>query len=160
MILVTCPRCLTAVRVMGEPAEVDSLVGKNSEFWSDRYTCVSCGAARCEGLPEGDIDPEDLPKLKIRELSPQEMYAAQMGLGTPDEMQCDAATVRSLLSGKPLKAVHGFTVPNTTRFCLTELETEDGTKLHLGASPHGAVVYRISRPFSYARNVLEEVDRG
>lgn len=158
MLIVSCQRCHTAVRVLGEPSQLDPLVGRDSEFWHDKYVCVSCGQKGCQGLPEVDVDPEDLQKMKLRDLSPQEMYAAQMGLGTPDEMTCDLRTVRDLLENKRLKKIHGRNVTGTSRACLDELELEDGTKLHLGASAHGAVVFRISRAVSYTEKVLEDLD--
>jgi hypothetical protein len=37
------------------------------------------------------------------------------------------------------------------RFFLDSIELPDGTKLHLGASPQGACIYRITKPHSYAR---------
>jgi hypothetical protein len=83
------------------------------------------------------------------------MLAAQSGLGTPEEMLCSGTTVRELLK-QPVKKVHGYDLKGTTRFCLDALELEDGTKIHLGAGPSGAVVYRISRPFSYVQRALEE----
>lgn len=155
MILVPCMHCFTAVRVMGDPDEVAMLVGPKSEFWPNKYTCVSCGSS-CEGIGEGDAEPAALTKMKVRDLAPQEFYAALHGLGTPDEMICDAATVRDLLK-RTIKKVHGSTLPNTTRFLLEAIELEDGTKLHFAAGAAGAVVYRITRPISYTQKVLEDV---
>lgn len=154
MLLVPCTHCYTVVRVIGEPDLVNSLVGVNSEFWPDRYTCVTC-SKNCLGVVEAEADAGDLVRMKVRDLTPNEMYAAQLGLGTPDEMQCDAATVRGLL-GQGIKRVFGQDIRGTTRFCLVALEVQDGTTLHFGASPHGAVVFRISRPISYTQKALEE----
>lgn len=158
MLLVACSNCYTAVRVMGEEAHVDSLVGRASEFWPTGYTCVSCGKP-CEGMSEVLVDPALMAQMKVRDLGPNEYYSALLGLGTPDEMQCDATTVRELLKQR-VRHVGGFVVKGTTRFCMTDLEVEDGTKLYLGASTHGAVVYRIARPVSYTQKVLEEIAGG
>lgn len=154
MFVVPCNACYTAVRVMGEPDRVSAMIGKNSEYADRGYICVSCGS-KCGGLEEDEIDLSLLQKMKLRDLSPEEMLAAQEGLGTPEEMLCTGATVRDLLKA-PIKKVHGFDIPGTTRFCVDMLELEDGTKLHLGSSPSGAVVYRIVRPFSYTQKALEE----
>jgi hypothetical protein len=107
-------------------------------------------------MDEIEVEAAALQRMKLRELTPEEMYSAQMGLGTPDEMQCDAATVRSLLGEQRIKKVSGFDVRGTSRFCLTEIDLEDGTRLYFGASTHGAVVYRIARPISYTQKVLQE----
>lgn len=153
MLLVPCMNCFTSVRVMGDPAEVNSLVGQASDFWPNKYTCVTCNAP-CEAIVESDADPNALRKMKVRELSAQELFAALNGLGTPDEMICDASTVREVFT-RPIKKVHGNTVANTSRFLIEAIEFEDGTKIHLGASSHGALVYRITRPVSYTKSVLE-----
>jgi hypothetical protein len=151
--IIACLECYTALRILGETSELDALVGKDSEFWPDGYTCVACNK-KCSSYAETDIEAGVLARMKIRDLTPQEAYAAQLGLGTPDEMVCDASTVRELFA-RPIKTVRGFTIPGTSRFCLTEILLEDGICLYFGASTHGAVVYRISRPTSYAQRVLE-----
>ena len=156
MFIVPCTGCYTAVRVMGEPTKVSHLVGENSEYWPNGYTCVCCGS-KCEGMHERDVEDAVLHRMKVRDLSAEEMIAAQEGLGTPDEMLCTGASVRELLQ-KPIKKVHGFDLPGTTRFCVDALELEDGTKIHFGSSPSGAVVYRISRPISYTERALGEED--
>jgi len=153
MLIVPCLECFTAIRVLGEHDRVDPLVGEGSEFWPDRYTCVACGRP-CEGIAEIDATADALARMKVRELTAEEYYAALMGLGTPDEMVCDAVTVRELLRLK-IKKVSGHTVQGTTRFCLTEIEVENGVRLYLGASSHGAIVYRITRPISYTERALE-----
>jgi hypothetical protein len=154
MLIVPCLECFTAVRVLGEPDRVNALVGENSDFWPDHYTCVSCGRG-CEGILEIEATADALSRLKVRELTAEEYFAALMGLGTPDEMVCDGATVRELLQ-IPIKKVVGQDIRGTTRFCLTELELENGIRLFFGASAHGAIVYRIARPISYTQRVLEE----
>jgi hypothetical protein len=148
--------CYTAVRVIDDPAQTESLVGQGSEFWPDKYTCVSCTAS-CEAIAEHDADPEALARMKVRDLTAAELYAALLGLGTPDEMVCDGTTVRELFATKPVKRVHGKDLPNTTRFLLETIELEDGTKLHFGAGAQGAIVYRITRPVSYTKKVLADV---
>jgi hypothetical protein len=154
MIIIPCLNCYTAVRVMGEPDVVHSLVGNQSEFWPSKFTCISCGNS-CEGMLESEVEAAVLFKMKVRELTAEEMYAAQHGLGTPDEMVCNGSMVRELFS-KSVKKVHGYDITGTTRYCIDHLEFEDGTKLYLGASPSGAIVYRIARPISYTQKVLEE----
>ena len=152
MLLVPCMHCFTAVRVMGEPQEV-ALVGEGSEFWPDKYVCVQCERP-CEGIYEGDAEQSALEKMKLRELTAQEFYAALNGLGTPDEMHCDTVTVRELFSSKTVRRVHSKDVRGTTRSVIESIEFDDGTRLYLAAAPLGAVVYRITRPISYTQKVL------
>lgn len=155
MLLVPCLNCYTVVRVFDDVEKSDSLVGPGSEFWPDKYTCVSCNAA-CQGIEENEASLEALSKMKVRDLSSEEMFAAQNGLGTPEEMLCDAATVRDLLLHNKIKMVGGETVRGTTRFCLTHIELETGVKLWFGSAPSGAIVFKITRPLSYTQRVLDE----
>lgn len=131
------------------------LVGRGSDYWPDKYVCITCGKA-CNGVDESSVSVAQLAKMKVRDLDPEQMLAALNGLGTPDEMLCDITTVRLLLQEKKIKKVHGYTVNGTTRTCVTSLELEDGTKLYCGSSVHGAIVYRITRPVSYTQKALEE----
>lgn len=153
--LVPCLNCYTAIRVIDDVEQTSHLVGPGSEFWPDKYPCVSCSSL-CEAIPEHEAEPDALARMKIKDLTAPELYAALMGLGTPDEMICDGATVRELLAGKTIKKVHGKDLPNTTRFLAEVLELDDGTKLYLGAASQGAVVYRITRPVSYTNKVLAD----
>ncbi len=146
--------CYTAIRVIGDPSQIVTLVGSNSEWWPNKYTCVVCDKL-CEAIAESDAEPAALDKMKVRDLEPEEYYAALHGLGTPDEMTCDAATVRELLT-KPIKKIMGHTVPNTQRFLLEYLEVDGGVKLYFGAGAQGAVIYRIVRPTSYTDRVLND----
>ncbi len=148
MILVPCLHCYTALRIRGMPEEVDPLVGRESEFWPDRYACVGCGRA-CSGVLEVEADPEAVRKMKVRELTPAEALAALHGLGTPDEMACDPETVREAFR-KPIKRVSGRRIAGTQRFAIHFVEFEDGTRLYLAASGAEAAVYRIARPMKYA----------
>lgn len=151
--LVPCMNCYTCVRVIDEPAQIAALVGANSEYWPDKYTCVACSKP-CEALFESEAEPGALEKMKVRDLTAAELFAALNGLGTPDEMQCDRATVVELLK-RPMKDVRGRTLPNTSRFLIESIEFEDGTKMYFGAGAAGACVYRITRPVSYTQKVLD-----
>jgi hypothetical protein len=154
MLLIVCMNCHTAVRVMGNEQELNVLVGKDSEYWPDKYTCVTCDQP-CEGMAEHEADQQALLQMKVRDLTPQEFYAALNGLGTPDEMRCDGATVREIFQTKKVVKVQGADLLGTTRFVLHELVFEDGTMMSFGAGPRGAVVFRIKRAVSYAKKVLD-----
>lgn len=152
--LVPCLNCYATIRVIDEAEKIRVLVGQGSEFWPDKYPCLVCESP-CEAIAESDAEPAAIARMKVRDLNAEELYAALMGLGTPDEMVCDAATVRELLT-KPVTRIVGKDIPNTTRFLLEIIEVEGGTKLYFGAGAQGAVVYRIVRPVSYTKKVLND----
>ena len=154
MILVPCMQCYTVIRVLGDREEISSLVGPRSEFWPSKFTCVHCEAA-CEGILETEAEPGALAKMKVRDLSAHEFFVALHGNGLPDEIQCDAATVQELFQTKRVKKLQAQDIRGTTRCVLEFVEFEDGTKVFLGSSAPGAVVYRITRPISYAKKVLD-----
>lgn len=152
--LVPCLNCNAVVRVIDDAETIATLVGKKSEFWPDKYICVIC-ERRCEAISESEAEPDALRRLKVRDLNAQEYYAALHGLGTPDEMVCDGATVTELLAKKIVR-IGGRDIPNTGRFLLETIEVEGGVKLYFGAGAQGAVVYRIVRPVSYTQKVLND----
>ena len=146
MILVYCTGCYTGVRVLGDEAEIFPLVGHYSEFWPSAFKCVACdGPAR--GVLELELASEDLARLKLVELTGPELFATQMGLGLPTEQCCDFESVRDLFLRSRVVRVKGVTVPHTTRTAIECLFFEDGTRLYMGSSPQGAIVYRIAKPF-------------
>ncbi len=153
MIVILCPRCLFAMRIIGKPEEVDMLVGSRSDYWPDKYTCPRCdGSAR--GVLEIEIDSKAMSKLDLVDLTPEEAFAALNGLGIPTEHKCFLEVVQALLK-YPIKNVKGEDVPGTTRSVIHSIELVDGTKIYLGSSPLGAVVYRITPPFSYKEMTRE-----
>jgi hypothetical protein len=147
--LLACLHCYTVVQVLGEEEEIASLVGSGSEYWPDDYTCVNCGKG-CTAVPD-DIAVLDLQKFKLRELSAPELLAALHGLGTPEEMKCNAATISALFATK-IQRVQGEVVRNTERYALDYIEFEGGARAYFGSSPSGAVIYRITHPHSYVRD--------
>lgn len=150
MIVVVCQRCSVAARVLGEDREVHTLVGPASEWWPNNFKCVSCeGPAK--GVLESSLDHLDdaaMAPLKWRELTAQELFSSQLGMGLPEERGCDFETVKDLLLNKKITQVKGVTVPNTTRTVLEHVIFEDGTRMYFGAGPQGAVVYRIAKPYT------------
>ena len=148
MIVIHCPQCVMNFRLL----EDDSLVGTSSEFWPDKYTCPTC-SSKCQGVHEAVVSNG----APIRDIQPEELYAAMHGLGLPGEMLCDGDTVRAFLQSGVSRVV-GFEVPGTTRFVIEQIVAKDGSRLYLGASPHGAVVYRITRKHNYTEKVLEKID--
>lgn len=164
MIVVVCLPCELAIRVM--PAnvanhrsaqELDQLVGKASPFWPDQYPCPRCGK-NARGFLEKMVDPKVLQALVLQEATPQEAFAAFHGMGFPDEQRCSLETVQELLLGTPVRRVIGKNVTGQERTIIDALELWDGTRVHFGAGAEGAVIYRITKPVSYAQKVLSETN--
>lgn len=164
MILIVCLPCAYAIRVMPSVItdahsvqELDQLVGTRSEFWPDRYSCPRCDKP-ARGLHERDADPRVLHSMHVQEATPQEAFAAMNGLGFPDEQKCSLEAVQALLLETPVRKVIGKNVSGAERTIIDALELWDGTKVHFGAGAEGAVIYRITKPTSYAAKVLAEAN--
>lgn len=149
MIAIVCIACKKSLHVVGEMSEVDQLVGQRSDYWPDKYKCFSCNGA-ATGFLSPEISFAALAELDVYHVTPQEAFAALNGLGIPDERTCCADVIVPLLEAVGLK-VKGKEFRGMTRYFLDELELPDGTKLHFGASPQGAAIYRITKPHSYRK---------
>jgi len=162
MMLVVCGNlaiCESVFRVLGDWQEVKTLVGPQSEFWPQGFTCPKCGGP-AQGVMEVDVNVNLLAGFTIRELEAQEMYRAQYGMGLPEELDCRREVVESLLREHPIKRVSGHEVPGATRFILEYLELWDGSRVYFGASSHGAAVTRIVPPHSHVAKVMKEQADG
>lgn len=148
--IVFCDQCFTAVRV----DDHGGLTGVDSEYWPDKYTCCVCdGHAR--GMLEEEIPSYLLQKMHVRDMTDTELYAALNGMGPPEDMCCKALSVKELLLQHKVVDVKGFEPSGTERFIIDHLVLDNGDRIYLGASPLGAVVYRISRKVNYTQRVLE-----
>ena len=159
MIVVTCPDCSLAIRVMpthaAQPAairELRELVGDKSEFWPNKFPCPRC-EKECVGLSESLVDDRVYALLTLRDLTPAEAFAAFKGMGLPEEQRCSMAAVSELFKEQPVRKIIGSDVEGQERIVLDTIELWDGTKVHFGASPAGAVIYRIVRPPCLAMKV-------
>ncbi len=149
MISIVCTACKLALNVVGEMSEVAQLVGQQSEFWQDRYTCFQCNGS-AQGFLTAEVSAPAMRELQVYSVSATEAFAAMLGLGLPEERNCCSDVIVPLLEAVGVK-VHGKESRGVQRFYLDAIELPDGTKLHLGASPQGACIYRITKPHSYAR---------
>lgn len=149
MITIVCATCKHAICAVGEVSEVDLLIGQRSDFWPDKYKCWDCGK-HMEGFLTPEISAAVLNELFIYELTAPETFAALMGLGLPQERVVETDTVLELFEKAGLK-VQGKSYRGEQRYFIDVIEFPNGMKLHLGASPQGAAVYRITKPHSYAR---------
>ena len=149
MITIVCTHCKHALHATGEVSEVNQLVGQQSDFWPDKYRCWECDRYM-EGFLTPEVSSAVANELTIIEVTAQEAFAALNGLGLPQERVVDPDTVLELFETVGLK-VKGKSYRGQHRYFIDEIVFPNGVKLHLGASPQGAAVYRIVKPHSYAR---------
>jgi len=142
---------MSSLTVIGEPAEVETLVGSRSDFHPDKYVCFECGLP-AECLLTAEISAMAGRSLRINEVTPQEAFAALMGMGIPAEATCCAEVVEPMFEAQGIK-VTGYQMPHTTRYVITALTFPDGRTMHLGAAFPGALAYRITKKHSYVEAV-------
>lgn len=157
MIYIVCPSCKHGLRIASaEPGEVARMFGPGSEYHPASYPCFFCGEQKAKYALA--MDASTLQQLEVFDVNPQEAVAAMHGLGLPAERECSASAVSQLLEGASIKSVRVRSIRNSHRSVIEFLELEDGIKVYFGASANGALIYRISRPTSYADRVLSEAD--
>lgn len=116
------------------------LVGPQGEWWPDCFPCPNC---RQLSSVENAIGTDALAVLDLYDLTPEEAYKAFNGLGLPQEQECGPLAVR-LAFQQPIKTIRARLVRGTNRSVIDSIEFEDGSSMYFGASPFGAIVYRIS----------------
>lgn len=154
MILLSCPICMLALRTSGDFDEVNCLVGAQSEWYPNRYPCAR---SECEGkmLFSEAVDSRAYGLLEVHDLSPTECFQALLGMGLPEE-RAVTAEVLSELVGKRIIKIDIQPVLGDRRPVLKSLFLEDGTRIYLGASPQGAMAYRVAS----RRSTTEEFTDG
>jgi hypothetical protein len=90
--------------------------------------------------------------MVIHDITPQEAFAALNGLGFPPERDCGETAVRQAFASK-ITDVGVRQIRGANRSALEWIQFEDGTRLYVASSPHGAVVYRLAKRFSYVEQV-------
>lgn len=157
MIIVLCPRCSITLRVIGDSDEVHALIGERSDFWPDKYPCPRCTTLATACL-EIDVEPSELERLGVRDLTAQEAFAAFNGLGLPEEQVCNKTLLENLLRERPVRSIGARDIDGSRRCYLHHIELWDGTRIYFGSGSGGAVVYRIAPPYSYTEQVTRELD--
>lgn len=156
MIIIACKDCGTAVRVTGEHEELSHLLGEmNTDWYPDKYPCPT---SMCQGKAEfmEGIEPGAMNALTLYDLTPHEAFGAFHGLGLPGERDCGPTAVEKALLEHRIVKVHCALVRGASRSVLYHLELEGGTVVYLGASPFGAVVYRIGNKDSAVGRVDDQ----
>jgi len=151
-----CPQCATVVRVVGDPTQIDSLVGCDSQFWPSGYFCPNCGGGAV-GVTGDRVSPEMLmgrPGEQLFELTPEEAFALHMGLGMPQERTCTERSLDEALK-EGVTSWGLETDQMSGRVYIKWIGTSKGTRLCLGAGPCGAVVFRIRPAQRYSERVQD-----
>lgn len=153
--LIACPVCRLAFRVQGNYEEMHFLVGQRSDWYPDKYPCPT---SECLGkmVIADAVDPESLGYLDIRELSPQETFQAFMGLGLPEEKDCNPTIVKEAMRGRKIVSMDLHGIPGTTRSVLHSMMLDNGVRVFFGNSPHGVVIYRVVPARSLTQEILDE----
>lgn len=143
-----CDRCLTIVRVHGDPVEIQRLIVRHT-LWREGLPCVNshCQEKMYE-LSEVEaraISSVTTPGVvNLLTLTVGEFFRALCGYGLPDEIKAEPEVVKALLlSSKVINAsVHTSASGKTL---LEKLDLENGTCLHLASSSRGPVVFKVTR---------------
>lgn len=143
---IACPCKKFAVRVVGDPAEIEDLLGENSP--NRDMPCPEC---KDRLYYVASMGPEVLEELRevLRELTPMEAHLALNGVGFPEERDCVAEIVRAVMR-QSIRSVDVKTIRGTTKCEISSITMEDGTTVFLGG---GAIVYRIRKPHPFVSKV-------
>lgn len=153
MYIFVCDSCHSGFRVIEDDIDrARMLIGESSDV--GKVVCPRCAAALGR-YREIEVDGTVMRRLKVTDLTTDEMYAALNGFGLPEEVQCSRRRVQEVLENTKIKKVVGRDTA-AGRFVIDSILFEDNKRMYLGASSEGAVVYRISEPYDYATKVLEE----
>jgi hypothetical protein len=104
-----------------------------------------------------EVSPLVFQTLIVTDVNPDEAFAALNGLGVPAERTCCEEVILPYFEQVGLR-VKGKQLRGQTRYILEELTFPDGTRMQVGPSPQGAVIYRIVKPHSYVSTMKETLD--
>ncbi len=136
------PRARLAFRVEGDMERIATLVGEDSTFYPDAYPCPVHGHEERGSVVEA-VDAAALGEVELRTLTPEEAFVALLNHGMPQERDCRPSEVQALFEGRVVR-LDTEPVPGANRTLIRSLVFENGARLFLGASPDGAVAYRIT----------------
>lgn len=140
-----CDKCMTIVRVHGDPDSIQRLIVEHS-LWKDGMPCVR---SDCDAMMGGVTNPVAESALRqgwvnSLNLTAEEFFQALCGFGLPEEIGSDPEVVRALLLSAKVSdvSVHASSSGKTV---LDRVDLDNGTSLHLAPSSRGAVVFKVTR---------------
>ena len=140
MILYICDQCMTAVRCLEVPGDVR----QHDLPRAENDACAGCFGP-VQIVPERLLDPAVAASLKIRDLTFEELYYWAATGALPEDRKTTPDDVRLLLVGKKVVSVDIDERASADRAVINCLVLDDGSRIYLGASPMGAIVYRVAK---------------
>lgn len=142
-----CDSCLTIVRVRGDAASMPLI--ETHSLWRGGHPCVrtECGS-KMYRLKTDEfnlvMDASKYGVFRVVDLTVQECFAAMCGYGLPSEIGSEPENIKALLLSSAVIDVSTCTSPSG-RTVLDRLDLANDTSLHLAASSHGPVVFKVTR---------------
>ncbi len=137
MITAVCTDCAFGIRTLGDAREEELFVADGCEG------LLHCPTCRKAMEVHTSISGAALSVMDVRDLTVEEAYKAMNGLGLPEDQECSPTAIRVAMQS-PIAKLNIRPIRGTTRSIIESIELVSGAKVYLGASPHGAIVYRIS----------------
>lgn len=132
-----------ALRVVGEADEIDRYI--NPTFRGCALLCPECKAP-LHSAEHIDAALSQRIAPILREVTPHEAHLAIEGMGFPEERDCVADVVRTVLEGDQIDSISIRTIKGTGRSALDSIMMKSGATVFLGGSAWGALVYRVRSP--------------
>ena len=136
----------------GDPEEI---MGLFRDWMPDNFPCCNANCNNKKAELVESIDPGVMNMWTIFQVTAHEAFSAMQGLGLPEERDCGPTAVKAAFE-KPVKDLAVRLVKGTNRSVIDHIEFDDGTRLYLGASAYGAIVYRIAPKRSFVEEVIRE----
>lgn len=135
--LLRCESCGVAVRVVGDFLQMEKLILKHP-LWKTGWPCITFGCS-------GQLRETETAEL-VTELTPEQLFRALCGGGTPEEIKAYPALVRALLRDAKVVEIDADELVGDGRAVIRRLFLDSGFVLHLSGMPTGAFVYKITHP--------------
>lgn len=148
MIVFGCDSCFTVVKVDGEWEDVANLIMHHAR-WDSGWPCINsvCQSKLgllSKGLTNSLKGAREAGLINEIRLNAVEFFRALCGFGTPEEIGIEPESIRAFLLSTQVTDMLVKRAPSG-RTILDRLDLDNGVSLHLAASPHGAMIYKITR---------------
>ena len=157
MYVFPCRACGVCTRVASgsaDTASIDYLVGEHSPF-AGNYKCCKCDSPVHIHKEKATAGSDLLTGLSFVDLTPQEFFQAQHGIGVPAERVVTKEAVVSLLTQN--KVVDVVVTVEQGDVAVHELRLSNGYRLYLASTMAGPTVYRIRPPHNRSEHVATQV---
>lgn len=139
-----CNTCLQAYELLLQPSDVGLVKQITDELGLTAPCPRLCGGRiNVAGDPVISAMQHNVQLADPIHLTGKELYIAVNGAGLPDEIAKDKEVIVSLLKANRVKDVDVEEADG--KFYIHEITLENGTTIHLGASPRGARVVKMTK---------------